>query len=71
MASVIPGEMRGAKGTLVKPQILLDDVKYDNYDAVVFIGGVRCPLRRALRECHPTGIAVIAHRTPATGPLSR
>lgn len=39
VASVLPGEARGAKGTLVKPQVLLDDVKYYNYDAVVFIGG--------------------------------
>lgn len=39
VASLLPGEARGAKGTLVKPQVLLDDVKSYNYDAVVFVGG--------------------------------
>lgn len=39
VASSSLGEARGMKGAAVRPTVLLDDVKYYNYDAIVFVGG--------------------------------
>jgi len=39
VASTHLGVIRGLEGVAVKPDLLLDDVKYYDYDAIVFIGG--------------------------------
>ncbi|MFN3476738.1 MAG: DJ-1/PfpI family protein [Candidatus Methylomirabilales bacterium] len=39
VATPDPGEARGMKGTMVRPTALLGDVKYYDYDAVIFVGG--------------------------------
>ncbi|HIE28299.1 TPA: DJ-1 family protein [Candidatus Poribacteria bacterium] len=39
VASEHPGELRGAKGTAARADMSLDDVKYSDYDAIIFVGG--------------------------------
>jgi protease I len=39
IASEHPGELRGAKGTMARADMSLDDVKYSDYDAIIFVGG--------------------------------
>lgn len=38
-ASEHPGELRGVKGTAARADVSLGDVKYYDYDAIIFIGG--------------------------------
>ncbi|RLA85880.1 MAG: DJ-1 family protein [Deltaproteobacteria bacterium] len=40
IASSTLGTARGMLGAKVKPQVLLKDVKVEDYDAVIFVGGV-------------------------------
>lgn len=39
VASEHPGELRGTKGTPARADVALKDVKYYDYDAIIFIGG--------------------------------
>jgi protease I len=38
-ASTHLGTLRGVKGTTVKSDVTVDDVKYYDYDAIIFVGG--------------------------------
>jgi protease I len=39
VASIHPGEIRGLKGTPARADVLVDNIKYYDYDAIIFVGG--------------------------------
>lgn len=39
VASLVPGESRGVEGTVAKIDLTVDQVKVEDFDAVVFVGG--------------------------------
>ncbi|HID11604.1 MAG TPA: hypothetical protein EYP17_09945 [Candidatus Latescibacteria bacterium] len=39
VASLYPGQVRGEKGLMAKAEVAVSDVKYYDYDGLVFIGG--------------------------------
>lgn len=45
-------EAKGMLGGKVKPDVLLKDVKADDYDAIVFVGGVGAKVYFDDRTCH-------------------
>ena len=46
LVSTTRDETRGMRGTKVKPDLLLSELKVDDYATIVFVGGDRC--KRAL-----------------------